>query len=194
MTSSNAHYWETRWVDRQTGWDIGYASTPIKAYFDQVGDRSKRILIPGCGNAWEGEYIYNLGFKNLHLIDIAPTAVQRIQERVPNLPAEHILHGDFFDLEGSYDIIVEQTFFCALEPSRRMEYATKIHDLLAPGGRLVGLLFDTEFGNDHPPYGGSKDEYLAYFEGLFDVQVMERAYNSIPPRQGRELFINLLHP
>ncbi|NQV53802.1 MAG: methyltransferase domain-containing protein [Flavobacteriales bacterium] len=187
-------YWEKRWSDRQTGWDIGYPSTPIKTYFDQVEDHSKRILIPGCGNAWEGEYLHRSGFENLHLIDIAPTAVRQIQQRIPLLPKDNVILGDFFALEGTYDYIVEQTFFCALEPARRMEYAAKVHELLAPGGRLVGVLFDTDFGNDHPPFGGTKAEYLNYFEGLFDIHAMDRAHNSINPRQGKELFINLLRP
>ena len=48
-------YWEKRWKQDETGWDIGYPSTPISSYFDQITNKDARILIPGCGNGWEGE-------------------------------------------------------------------------------------------------------------------------------------------
>jgi methyl halide transferase len=91
-----------------------------------------------------------------------------------------------------YDLIVEQTFFCAINPGERKKYAEKIHNLLNPGGKLVGLLFNHEFGNDSPPYGGTKEEYLEYFKPFFQIKHFSTAYNSIKPRAGRELFINLI--
>ncbi len=187
-------YWEQRWKESQTGWDIGYPSTPIKEYFEQVNNKDIKILIPGCGNAWEGELLNSMGFTQVYMIDIAPTAVQHIKDRIPQLPEDRIILGDFFELEEQFDIIVEQTFFCALNPEKRMDYAMKAHELLKPGGKLVGLLFDCHFGNPHPPFGGTKQEYLTYFEAMFDIEVMDRAYNSIKPRLGRELFVRLRKP
>ena len=72
-----------------------------------------------------------------------------------------------------------------------MAYAAKCAELLAPEGRLVGVLFNTVFEKDGPPFGGSAAEYRNYFEPYFEFTHFEEAYNSIPPRQGRELFINL---
>lgn len=187
-------YWEQRWKESQTGWDIGYPSTPIKEYFEQVNNKDIKILIPGCGNAWEGELLNSMGFTQVYMIDIAPTAVEHIKDRIPQLPENRIILGDFFELEEQFDIIVEQTFFCALNPEKRMDYAMKAHELLKPGGKLVGLLFDGHFGNPHPPFGGTKQEYLTYFEAMFDIEVMDRAYNSIKPRLGRELFVRLRKP
>ena len=183
-------YWEQRWKNNQTGWDIGHVSTPIKEYFDQLEDKSLRILIPGCGNAWEGEYLYSIGFKNVFLLDIAPSAIDHIKDRVTTFPHNQILLDDFFQLEDQFDIIVEQTFFCALDPSMRKSYAENTHRLLNPNGKLIGLLFDTEFGNEHPPFGGHKEEYTRYFSPLFRFKHFEKATNSILPRMGRELFIN----
>lgn len=183
-------YWEDRWQNNQTGWDIGHVSTPIKEYFDQVEDKSLRILIPGCGNAWEGEYLYSIGFKNVFLLDIAPSAIDHIKKRVTTFPHEQILLDDFFNLDDRFDIIVEQTFFCALDPDLRQLYAENIHRLLKDDGKLIGLLFSTDFGNEHPPFGGCKAEYEGYFSALFTFKYFEPAYNSIKPRLGHELFIN----
>jgi SAM-dependent methyltransferase len=190
----NSAYWESRWQLAQTGWDIGYPSDPIAAYFKQVSQKDAAILIPGCGNAWEGEFLLNAGFSGTHLIDIAPSAVQRIKERVPHFPKDQVILGDFFTHQGQYDFVVEQTFFCAIDPSLRARYAEQVFRLLKPGGKLVGVLFDCDFGNDHPPFGGSREEYTTYFHPAFEVLRMEKAPDSIKPRQGRELFIELMKP
>lgn len=185
-------YWEGRWQQGQTGWDIGAPSPPLTAYFDQLKDKSIAILIPGCGNAWEGEYLHRHGFTNVYLLDLAPTVLGQFAARVPSFPREHLLTGDFFTLEGKFDLIVEQTFFCAISPEMRQQYAEHAYKLLNPGGQLVGLLFQDDFGKHTPPYGGEKEEYLGYFEPLFRVRHFETAYNSIKPRAGRELFMNLV--
>jgi len=192
MTEANfdKNYWEDRWKDGETGWDIGHISKPLKEYIDQLTDKSLRILIPGCGNAWEGEYLLKSGFKNTWLVDISPEAVAKFLERFPEFPVHQVITGDFFDLNEKFDLILEQTFFCALDPSLRGAYAEKMHDLIRPGGRLVGLLFDTDRHNEHPPFGGSKEEYKALFDPLFDIEVLDRAHNSIKPRMGSELFIS----
>jgi SAM-dependent methyltransferase len=190
----DTHYWETRWKKGETGWDIGYASTPIRDYIDQMKDKEVRILIPGCGNAWEGEYLVKQGFMNTWLIDIAPGAVENFKRCFPEFPSDQVIRGDFFELDDSFDLIFEQTFFCALDPSLRRAYAEKMHALLKPGGKLVGLLFDDLLFADHPPFGGTKAEYHTYFEDLFEIEVFETARNSIPLRAGREFFISLRKP
>lgn len=187
----NPKFWEQRYESGETGWDIGYPAPPITEYFDQIDDKELRILIPGCGRAHEGEYLFNKGFKNLYLLDSAPLAKAEFMKRCPDFPNEQYVQEDFFAHQGVYDRIVEQTFFCALHPLKRKDYAKKISDILAPKGRLIGVFFDDELFSDHPPFGGHKTDYLPIFEPFFKIEKMETAYNSIKPRQGRELFINL---
>jgi len=90
-----------------------------------------------------------------------------------------------------YDLILEQTFFCALNPSLRKTYFEKTSSLLKLGGKLVGVLFDDVLNTDMPPFGGNKEEYLSYIGPSFKIKVLEPCYNSIKPRAGRELFIIL---
>ena len=187
----NADYWQNRYTQNNTGWDTGGITPPLKNYFDQLENKSLRILIPGCGNAYEAEYLYRNGFKNVYLVDIAEAPLQNFASRVPDFPKDQLLLQDFFKLEGKYDLIVEQTFFCALDPALRPAYAKKMASLLAPGGKLAGLLFDTVFEKAGPPFGGNREEYRSYFAPYFDFKHFERAYNSIPPRQGSELFMVL---
>ena len=74
---------------------------------------------------------------------------------------------------------------------RRDEYVQQMAKLLKPQGKLVGLLFDTDFGRKGPPFGASKEEYQQRFQSYFDIEIMEPSYNSYPARQGSELFIKL---
>jgi methyl halide transferase len=189
----NEKFWNERYISGNTGWDIGYISTPLKEYFDQLTNKSLRILIPGCGNAYEAGYLLNSGFKSVHVLDISEKLVADLKTKLSAWPGKglEIIHGDFFKHKGKYDLIIEQTFFCAINPSLRAEYAKKASELLDKGGKIAGLLFNTRFEKDGPPFGGSKEEYLEYFMPYFNIKVMEEAYNSIPPRKGKELFIIL---
>lgn len=181
-------YWSNRYSNKDTGWDIGYVSTPLKEYFDSLENKDLKILIPGGGNAYEAEYLFNNGFKNVYLLDISEAPLKAFKERVPLFPDAHILCEDFFDHKTKYDLIVEQTFFCALVPTLRKAYVKKMHELLIENGRLTGLLFNIPLNTDKPPFGGSETEYRILFNEYFDLQKMETAKNSIEPRQGNELF------
>lgn len=185
-----ADYWNDRYHELDTRWDAGSVTTPLKTYFDQLKDKSISILIPGAGNSYEAEYLYGLGFKNIFVLDYAPLALKNFSERNPGFPVSHLLEEDFFAHKGQYDVIIEQTFFCALDISLRPAYAAHMHRLLKPQGKLVGVLFDCFFETEGPPFGGDKKEYEEYFSPYFQFNVFERCYNSIKPREGRELFIN----
>ncbi|MDA0882012.1 MAG: methyltransferase domain-containing protein [Bacteroidetes bacterium] len=191
MKELNEAFWSGRYSEGKTGWDIGEISTPLKTYIDQLSDKNLRILVPGCGKGHEAAYLWEQGFKNTFVVDLAQAPLDLLREAIPEIPKNHLVHGNFFELKGEFDLILEQTFFCALSPSLRKKYAEKMHELLVDGGKLVGLLFDFPLTEDGPPFGGNKEEYLAYFEPHFEIAIMERAYNSIQPRSGRELFVKL---
>lgn len=192
IESLNEDYWTQRYQNNETGWDIGYVSTPIKAYVDQLKDKKIHILIPGAGNAYEAEYLWKQGFKNVWVIDLSQAPLNNIQSRIPDFPAEQLIHGDFFEHEKQYDLIIEQTFFCALNPTMRQEYVLAMHKRLKPKGKLVGLLFKVPLFDTHPPFGGNEQEYRKLFSEHFKIEVMQEAFNSIPPRMGNELFVNMV--
>ena len=185
-------YWNNCYQNNDTGWDLGKISKPIEAYFSQLNNKELSILIPGGGNSHEAEYILSNGFKNVFVVDISPFAISNIKERVPNFPANHLFNEDFFKINGTFDLIVEQTFFCAIDKNLRSAYAKKVAELLSSEGKLVGLLFDAPLNEDYPPYGGTKKEYVSYFAPYFDIETMEPCYNSIQPRSGREIWIKMI--
>ena len=193
MTDPNEEvYWTERYREQNTGWDIGYPATPIKTYIDQLTNKNSSILIPGAGNGYEAAYLYKNGFKNVHVLDIAEIPLNDFKKRNPDFPEEQIHHGNFFEHQGQYDLILEQTFFCSLIPTdeNRSHYAQQMAQLLKKDGKLVGLWFSFPLtGNmEKRPFGGDKKSYENYLSPFFKLQTFEPAYNSIPERAGSELF------
>ncbi|MGB0391277.1 MAG: SAM-dependent methyltransferase [Salibacteraceae bacterium] len=190
MITKTKEFWDQKYDANNTGWDLGIISPPLKNYFDQIKNKDLEILIPGAGNSWEAEYLFLNGFKNVNVIDISSLAISNFKSRVPQFPAQQIFEQDFFEHTKKYDLIIEQTFFCAINPELRTAYSLKMHELLKPQGKLVGLLFNIPLNTDHPPFGGNKSEYLTLFSSKFDLNTIETAHNSVSPRKGNELFIN----
>ena len=184
------NYWTQRYREDRTGWDIGYPSTPLKTYFDQLENKELSILIPGAGNAYEAEYLFNNGFKNVFILDISEIPLVAFKKRNPDFPDSQLIQGDFFTHNKTYDLIIEQTFFCSFPPleATRKAYAKQMSKLLNTNGKLVGLWFDIPFTDDleKRPFGGDKTLYLSYFAPYFKVKTFETCYNSIPKRN--ELF------
>ncbi len=193
MEKLDKSYWQERYDLGKDGWDIGAPSTPLRQFIDGLRDRDLRILIPGCGRAWEGEYLHQLGFRHVVLLDLTGAPFSDLLQRCPTFPKQHLITGDFFAHQGRYDLIIEQTFFCAIDPGFRQRYIAHMRRLLVPGGRLVGVLFDDPQPGptaEGPPFGGSRAEYERMFRPHFpDVRIVP-CHNSIPPRAGREVWID----
>lgn len=184
----NKDYWENRYGTNDAPWDAGSVTTPLKEYIDQIENKKLKILIPGAGNGHEFDYLISKGFEYVFVLDFARQPLENINNRHAYAFDKHLIEADFFEHEDYYDLIIEQTFFCALDPELRQKYVAKMASLLKPGGKIVGLLFQFPLSQDGPPFGGSRQEYIALFESAFHINVLETAHNSIKPRKGNELF------
>ena len=184
-----ANNWNEKYLFNATGWDAKTITTPIKEYIDQLEDKSIKILIPGAGYGHEAAYIYDQGFKNTFLNEWSEEAVKRFTSKYPNFPKSHIIQGDFFAIEDCFNLIIEQTFFCALHPSLRSDYSEKTASLLSSQGKLVGVLFDFPLTENGPPFGGDRASYLSIIGEHYEIIMLEKCYNSILPRKDTELFM-----
>ncbi len=186
----DADYWNDRYKAGQTGWDMHQASPPLTDYIDTLSDKKLRILIPGCGNAHEADYLLKKGFKNVTLIDISEVVTKRIAEKYIDQPI-NIVCADFFKHTGTYNLILEQTFFCTLSPMMRENYIDKCSELLVPGGKIAGVLFNKPLGIPGPPFISGDEEYKKIFGSRFTINRFEDCKNSIPPRLGKEVFFEV---
>ena len=88
----NDKYWTDRYQNRETSWDIGEVSRPIKEYIDQLQDKNVRILIPGCGNAYEAAYLVDKGFQDITLIDISEVKSNELAKKFEKNAGVKVLH------------------------------------------------------------------------------------------------------
>mgnify|MGYP002633226558 CR=1 FL=1 len=187
MENLNADFWNNRYENNQIGWDLGGVSPALKFWMDQLPDKSASILIPGAGNAYEVDYLVALGFTNITVIDIAPKLVAALKQRFASVNEVTIILGDFFELEGKFDVVLEQTFFCAIDPELRSQYVDKMIDLLTDKGQLLGVLFNRSFIGG-PPFGGSIEEYEVLFRDKFEAKFLPCDV-SHPARRGSEVLL-----
>jgi SAM-dependent methyltransferase len=187
MQENSKEFWNSRWETGQTGWDLGTVAPAFTAYFSDFSQKNAAILIPGCGSGHEAAFLLSSGFTNITVIDIAPKAVEILNEKFKKNPNITSICGDFFQHQGSYDFLIEQTFFCAIDPSLRKKYVQQTHSLLQPKGKIIAILFDRTF-EAGPPYGGTREEYIQLFTPYFNILSLESNQLSIPQRMGSELF------
>lgn len=187
-------FWNIRYQNNQTGWDLGEISNPIKMWFDNQENKKINILIPGAGKGHEVKYGFENGFKNIFYMDFSSRAADLFKGICPLFPKEQILIGDFFSLKRPlfFDVIIEQTFFCAIDPVFRPNYVEKTNEILKKNGEIIGLLFNREFDTKGPPFGGTEKEYRVLFNNKFNFKKFENSLLSSLPRKEYEFWIELI--
>ncbi|HSV10287.1 MAG TPA: methyltransferase domain-containing protein [Hanamia sp.] len=186
-SSTKSQYWDNRYLNNETGWDMNQVSPPLKGYIDSLENKDLKILIPGCGNAYEAEYLLEKGFKNVTLIDFSKVVTDKLKDKYKDKLIS-IVNENFFDHSGNYDLILEQTFFCALHPSLREKYVEKCYNLLNDAGKIAGVLFNKKFAPVEPPFIATDEEYRKLFEPFFTFLKFDSCNSSVPSRMGYELF------
>ena len=172
----SSSFWTVRYTTGTTGWDLGKISSPLKTYVDQLTDKSIKILVPGAGNSWESEYLWKKGFSNVHVLDFAQGPLDNFKKRNPDFPDNQLIKENFFKHKGQYDLMLEQTFFCALNPDLREQYAQHLRQILKPEGKMAGVMFHFPLTEAGPPFGGSREEYQTLFSPNFTIKTNFSAF------------------
>ncbi len=140
---SDAKFWEQLYGAGGDGWELGRAAPPFERWFKNRRPRG-RALVVGCGRGHEARLLARLGAQ-VTAIDFAAPAIEAARALAEREGlAIDFRRMDLFDLPSStekWDLIVEHTCFCAIDPARRAEYARAAWSALAPGGELVGLFY-----------------------------------------------------
>lgn len=187
--------WNKRYESGDTPWEKGLAAPPLLEALGKLGLGiwgKGPVLVPGCGHGHDVRALAAAGLAPVGL-DLAPLAIDAA-DSYPKAGEESFEVADFLDSgwrEGkSFSAIWEHTCFCAINPSRRPDYAQACADLIKPGGRLIGVFFLTpnEPGteNEGPPFNSTIPEIDARFAPWF---VREHGWvpeSSYPGREGQE--------
>ena len=138
---NKSSFWEDRYEKGEIGWDLG-SETPV---FSAISETLKpgSVCILGCGNGYDAISFSKKGF-NVTAVDFAETPIKNINNIANNLSLTiNTIQQDIFDLtpkyNNSFDYILEQTCFCAIDPKNRDQYSNLAYDLLKVSGRLIEL-------------------------------------------------------
>lgn len=184
--------WEARYQEKNTPWDL-QGATPEFVRLAKEGWFPKRgkALVPGGGRGYDAIHLAQLGLE-VDLVDFAPSALQAALELASQEKTTiYAYRENFFELpkrgyhQEAYDLILEYTFFCAIDPSLRKDYVSAVHRLLKPNGLFLGLFFPLSTDKEGPPFVVSKEEVEKLFSPYFQLEFME-PQESIKPRAGRE--------
>ena len=74
----DANFWDQKYLNDDTPWNIRKASPPLTDYIDQLKDKTINILIPGAGHAHEVNYLLEKGFKNITILFLKSVNFQNI--------------------------------------------------------------------------------------------------------------------
>lgn len=182
--SSQPEFWETRYRDHVIPWDAGKVPASLLDYAKQLKPGS-RVLIPGCGSAYEAYYLLENGFDVL-AIDFSQAAVEAAQSTLACFP-DRVKFADFFqfDYGQPWDCVYERAFLCALPPKMWPQYAERMAEIIRPGGTLAGFFFfkKTERG---PPFGTSPEALHALLDPHFELVKDLPVHDSIEVFKGAE--------
>ena len=194
INSSMPEYWEKSYQSGEMGWDLG-GPTPIFDDWIQSQENSLSICILGAGNGWDAINFAEKGH-NVTAVDFAESAIDNMQTSAQNKDIQiNLIHSDIFDLcklfNQSFDIVLEYTCFCAIDPARRMDYVRMTNKILKPDGKLVAVLFpiDKDTNDNGPPFAVDLDSTISLFSKYFILDIKEIPSLSIERRKGRELFV-----
>jgi len=179
-------FWDERYRAGFTPWDARGVPAALSRFIEAARP-GRRVLVPGCGSAYEAGYLDSLGF-DVTAIDIAPEALARARQVVGDAVADRVLlQADFFSLEREIDWIYERALLCALPLRLWPDYAAAVNRLLRPGGLLAGLFFvDDSAGESRrgPPFAAHRAE----IDGLFLPGFEREADDEVPAEQSLPVF------
>ncbi|QPJ60486.1 MAG: methyltransferase domain-containing protein [Candidatus Nitronauta litoralis] len=182
--------WQGYYDQDDLRWDLGEVSPPLKRLWEEGTLKTGRMIIPGCGQGHEVIFFAQQGF-DVTGVEYTEGGIKLLQENLgkSNLNAE-VVHSDFFELDashhGRYDLMLEQTFFCAIHPRDRTRYVEMALKVLKPGGLLAGLFYNTG-EEDGPPYNTTEEDVRQNFSNGFDIVCLEKCDHSIERRENKEL-------
>ena len=190
---NNSQFWEDKYLADSLGWDLG-GPTPIFRQMASELDPGK-ICIVGCGRGHDAILFAQKGFE-VTAVDFAPSSIIALKSLAESAQVKlNAVEADIFSLPleygNTFDYMIEQTCFCAIDPTRRKEYETMAKSILKPGGQLIGLWFplDKTMEEGGPPFATSIAEVKSIFDIGWEIEKEKFSNLSIKPRKGREKLI-----
>ena len=190
---NHSQFWEDIYLENDTGWDL----KGVTPFFDSISNDliQGKVCILGCGRGYDAIMFAEKGF-DVTAVDFAPTPISELNKlAIQKSVIITTVQDDIFSLvekfPDTFDYVIEQTCFCAIDPNRRKEYEILVRTILKPGGKLVGLWFplDKSQKEGGPPFGTTIYEVKSIFNSGWKIEKANFPSQSVEPRKGREKLI-----
>lgn len=179
-----SQYWQQRWQDGQTGWDIGkpHRLTPklwqlAQASLDKPQGKLA-VYVPGCGQAHDAAFFAKLGH-DVVAADFAPGAIAAAKKTYGTLPNMTCVVADAAQCPpeeiDQYDVIFDRAMLCALRPELRDAFLRACLLRLRSGGLFISLPFTKTAGEpgSGPPFEISTVQLRKYFTKSWELVRLE---------------------
>ena len=200
---SAPEFWDDAYRLERDGWDMG-TPTPVfvellnstRGDFTEIGgpdyrqyDPLPRVAMPCSGRGYDAILFSEFGFE-VTAIDFSEKALESLHEPAAATPALNVLHADMFAMgvthAAAFDLLVEYTCVCAIDPARRAELVDVMAAMLVPGGHALLLLFPVDGRPGGPPFAIDVEEWNAMMSLHFDKVYDAVPTTSVKPRRDRE--------
>ena len=195
MNVDTPDFWQERYIDDNIPWDT---KTTTPALIDSIDHSTrKKIAILGCGYSRDSIFLSSKKH-NVYSVDFASKPIEYLSKikNQYNIDTLNPINADIFNLPNMYpdffDIVLEYTCFCAIMPSRRLEYVKLVSKILNKNGQFIALFFPInkrEGQSDGPPFYVNLKETLSMFGDRFVIKKIDKNIKSIKPRRGFETLV-----
>jgi SAM-dependent methyltransferase len=193
---ARADFWDERFAKDFIPWDARGVPPLFAQFVKSRGNTlGSRVLVPGCGSAYEVKLLDRAGFEVV-AIDYAAAAVQRARAVLgADLADRCVRQADLFEFAATspFDWIYERALLAALPPALWPRWADAVEQLLKPGGRVVGyFVIDPQLDARRrgPPFAALRAEVDALLRGfVLEECIAVPAAQSIPVFADREFWM-----
>lgn len=184
-------FWNELYLSGRAEWDLG---TPTPAFEDLLKANRHapgKMLVLGSGKGHDAVLFAQHGF-DVTAVDSSDEAIKHARQLAAEKGvAINIVQEDMFDysfgIADEFDYVLEYVTYCAIDPSRRPEYAAMIPSLMNDSGKFIALFFPLDDRTDGPPFSVSMDEISRLFGRKMELISLGAPPNSVAPRKGKEL-------
>jgi SAM-dependent methyltransferase len=194
MDVNSPRKWDENYERKTAGWDLGGSTPVFKRMLQHRQWIPGRMIVLGAGRGHDAREFARHGFQ-VTAVDFSSQAVREMHRLAnPEAPVK-ILQHDIFTLpdtfNDSFDYVLEYTCLCAIDPTRRAEYADLVTRLLKPAAIYIALAFPLDGRKGGPPFAVSASEILDLFQARgFKLLSREKPPDSVKPRRhAEELFL-----
>lgn len=162
--------WREHYENANTPWDLAEAHPELVRRLDagSLQPSGGSVLVPGCGTGEDARALARAGF-----VVTALDRVGLLESQLQPFLAQH--GGRFVCTDGLayrqvHDALFEHTFFCAIPPERRADYAEMAAACVRPGGHIYAIVFPIgkQPHDQGPPFHMTSGAYAASLAKDFD--------------------------